>query len=259
MKTWEYERLTFITKWNDALMERSIPTMFFPLTKEERGEYFKLMFSQGSTEEEQKMFSHFKEKIASAFEVFKDGVFLRNDRRSPKDSELFYEDGITPALTPEQAIAISLYSERTYMDMKSAIDNGHLPVLVVRKWMTFDKEREFRCFVKEAKLIGITQYYHFEHYGWIDQNQDEIQRRIVSFFEEIKADLLLLTDSLVFDVYVGEEGTLLIETNPYGLSDPCLCDYDELDELDQLAFRVKEYEEKKVDDLSEFLSALGFE
>lgn len=253
MYSWEYETRTFITNWNEALIKRSIPTIFFPLTAEERWDYFNLMFSNGETEEQQKVFKHFTGKIAPAFEVFTEGVFLRNDRRSPKDSESFFtKNGIVPALSPQQAVAFSLYSERTYMDLKTAIDQDHLPVLVVRKWMEFEKEREFRCFVRDGNLIGISQYYHSEQYDRIVQDREKIQSHIEQFYGEIKEDLLLLGENIVFDVYDGKDEMTLIETNPYGMSDPCCFTYDELDSATDLVFHLKQGFSDKTDEIDEF-------
>ncbi|MFF2531238.1 ATP-grasp domain-containing protein [Brevibacillus sp. NPDC058079] len=255
MYAWDNEVNTFITKWSHELMNFSIPTVFFPLTAEERDQFLTLMFPEKETEEVKKVHSYFSDKISPAFEEFPDGIFLRNDRRSPKDSDSFFtRDGIVAAKSPEQAIGFCLYSERMYMDFKDAQRWNHLPVLVARKWMELKREREFRCFVKEGRLFAITQYDYHDSYVWVLQNETQVLERIKTFFEQIREYLPCST--IVFDVHVGDDNVLLIETNPYRLSDPCLFEnYKELYSLyehnPEITMKVKaESSKKKEEDTS---------
>ncbi|WCK57306.1 ATP-grasp domain-containing protein (plasmid) [Aneurinibacillus sp. Ricciae_BoGa-3] len=232
MNTWDYEVSTFLTNWKEDLMKYSIPTLVFTLTEKERDDFSSLIFSEGNSQVEQERFAYFVNKIAPAFHVFPEGIFLRNDKRSPKDSDAFLNGKLRPARTAQEAISFCLLSERTWVDFRDAKEHGHLPILVARKWMDFKPEREFRCFIKNGRLFAITQYDYQNHYEWVTNHVDSIKARIISFIEEIKS--LLPCDTLVVDVHINDQGITIIETNPYGLSDPCLFeDYEQLETLYQ--------------------------
>ncbi|XP_077867028.1 translation initiation factor eIF2 assembly protein-like, partial [Saccoglossus kowalevskii] len=59
---------------------------------------------------------------------------------------------------------------------------------------------EFRIFVKNRKIIGISQRHYTNHYPHIDKMKEEIQEEIVDFFEEhIKTQFP--DDHFVVDIY----------------------------------------------------------
>uniref|UniRef100_A0A8C5JZ00 Translation initiation factor eIF2 assembly protein n=1 Tax=Jaculus jaculus TaxID=51337 RepID=A0A8C5JZ00_JACJA len=102
--------------------------------------------------------------------------------------------------------------------------------LVLRKWCELIPGAEFRCFVKESKLIGISQRDYTQYYDHISKQKEEICRCIQDFFKKHIQYKFLdedFTDSLLF---TWEE--LLSETNLKG-------DFNEGDaqEQDSPAFR----------------------
>ncbi|KAK7823900.1 hypothetical protein U0070_020571, partial [Myodes glareolus] len=56
--------------------------------------------------------------------------------------------------------------------------------LVLRKWCELIPGAEFRCFVKENKLIGISQRDYTQYYDHISKQKEEIRRCIQDFFTE---------------------------------------------------------------------------
>lgn len=120
----------------------------------------------------------------------------------------------------------------------------HLPAtLVLREWFNLDPAHEFRCFVRDQKLIAVSSRSSTFYDFLIPQEvQRSILDRIRCFFELVLSPNFSLAD-FVFDVYlknptkVTESSTTkpnlkLIDINPFAsYIDPCLFSYVELDQL----------------------------
>ncbi|XP_040403287.1 cell division cycle protein 123 homolog [Cygnus olor] len=101
--------------------------------------------------------------------------------------------------------------------------------LVLRKWCELIPGAEFRCFVKENKLIGISQRDYTQYYDHISTQCEEICRSIQEFFEK-HIQYKFLDEDFVFDVYRDSRGKVwLIDFNPFGeVTDSLLFTWDEL-------------------------------
>ncbi|KAL8219081.1 UNVERIFIED_CONTAM: hypothetical protein K2H54_004204 [Gekko kuhli] len=72
--------------------------------------------------------------------------------------------------------------------------------LVLRKWCELIPGAEFRCFVKENKLIGISQRDYTQYYEHISKQKEEICRCIQEFFKK-HIQYKFFDEDFVFDVY----------------------------------------------------------
>jgi hypothetical protein len=184
-----------------------------------------------------------------AFEgSFPDGAFVRLGSRSPKDS-LYWgmdpedsESGIVR--NADQAIRrLISCSERVYDDLQMHLAMDTPPCIYLRKWIDIPEALEFRCFMKDRKLIGISQYYHHGVYPEVTDNLSKFKQIIEAFFAEKFLPAIHL-DSVVFDVFmtgnnVRDYQTHLLEINPfYELCDPCLFDWSKPEDFQgQLRYR----------------------
>uniref|UniRef100_A0A8C3L2E4 Translation initiation factor eIF2 assembly protein n=1 Tax=Chrysolophus pictus TaxID=9089 RepID=A0A8C3L2E4_CHRPC len=107
--------------------------------------------------------------------------------------------------------------------------NWSAPRLVLRKWCELIPGAEFRCFVKENKLIGISQRDYTQYYDHISKQHEEICRSIQEFFKK-HIQYKFLDEDFVFDVYRDSRGKIwLIDFNPFGeVTDSLLFTWDEL-------------------------------
>ncbi|EJT98720.1 D123-domain-containing protein [Dacryopinax primogenitus] len=107
--------------------------------------------------------------------------------------------------------------------------------LSLRKWYTFDTSREFRCFVRDNVLLGISQrdpnYYNF-------LNSSEIQVTVRNTIERLWRENLMMKcpvgSHYVFDVLLTRDfrRAHLIDINPFARrTDPLLFTYQELLDL----------------------------
>ncbi|ANB11290.1 Cdc123p [Sugiyamaella lignohabitans] len=87
--------------------------------------------------------------------------------------------------------------------------------LVLRKWFEINPALEFRCFVKDRNIVGITQR-DMNYYEFLGPLKDKLEDEIHAFFEE-NLEFTFPDDSFVFDVYVPEpyDRVWLIDINPW--------------------------------------------
>ncbi|KAJ2935149.1 hypothetical protein H1R20_g1941, partial [Candolleomyces eurysporus] len=107
--------------------------------------------------------------------------------------------------------------------------------LVLRKWYPVHPSREFRCFVRGGKLIGITQR-DTNHYDFLNEvsTQEKIVNSITSFWgDKIKPRRQGQSD-YIFDFLLTRDLTRghILDFNPYApRTDSLLFSYEELRDL----------------------------
>ncbi|XP_013784608.1 cell division cycle protein 123 homolog, partial [Limulus polyphemus] len=101
--------------------------------------------------------------------------------------------------------------------------------LVLRKWIEIDPSMEFRCFVKNDKLIGISQRDYTNYYSYIGYQRNDIVQDIQSFFKEHMQGKFV-DKNYVFDVYRRRKDRVrLMDFNPFGpITDPLLFRWEDL-------------------------------
>lgn len=154
--------------------------------------------------------------------------FIKTVSRSPKDF-LYKDDTSKPnsLSSVEDAVMAISGSLRCFEDicMLYYIDKYYL---IVRPYIDFSPRDEWRVFVKDGEVIGITQYYYAANFEYTSLELSMIESNIKSFMHKIVIPNVG-TDTYVADIVLHETPTLL-ELNPYGLSDPCLyVDYKSFD------------------------------
>ena len=125
-------------------------------------------------------------------------------------------------------------------------------VLVLRRWSDrLNPGNEFRCFVKDHELAGVSQRDNTQHYRHIVEEKDSIRRDIKTFFEEHICSRLQvgglisekngcrnktskLCANFVFDVVrLKKDHVRLVDINPFGeTTDSLLFEWRELKDFD---------------------------
>ncbi|KAK3822139.1 MAG: D123-domain-containing protein [Linnemannia gamsii] len=105
--------------------------------------------------------------------------------------------------------------------------------LVLRKWFDLAPSMEFRCFVRDNKLVAISQR-DMTYYDFLRGIQEELEDTIVDFFED-KVNGNFPDSDYTFDVYItrNRERIYLIDFNPFAQkTDSLLFEWQELLLLD---------------------------
>ncbi len=148
--------------------------------------------------------------------------FPRLNSRSPKDAVWPFEK--LAILSGKDVIDTFGRSERILDDLCyfRRIKDISTAYICLREWQYgLRQSEEYRCFVKEGELIAVTAYDYSSAPNITDDAAKQLRGRIDSWFKETLKPALHM-ETVVFDVWAKYDGTfLLIEINPYGLSDPC--------------------------------------
>lgn len=102
-------------------------------------------------------------------------------------------------------------------------------VLVLRKWFKVNPSCEFRCFVREKRLVGICQR-DLNHFAFLFPMVDSLRATILDYFDSTLKNTFPDGD-FVFDVYLPEpyDKVRLMDINPWApRTDPILFSWLEL-------------------------------
>ncbi|RKP07001.1 D123-domain-containing protein, partial [Thamnocephalis sphaerospora] len=128
--------------------------------------------------------------------------------------------------TAEEVFLLLKSSDVVVHDLLHAYDTCDIPpaerpqpVLVLREWRTLNPAHEFRCFVRDHQLIGISQR-DPAHYPFLADAQQEIRHSIRQFYQNAVKESFGHSD-YVFDVYLHDpsrrDGRVqLVDFGPFG-------------------------------------------
>ena len=234
---WKLARPTYIENWPPELRALSIPSEGFALRTDEaaalgrmNGEWgpaFAEYYPKATGPEEPDCFitNRIAYRVNNLVRRFPAGAFVRLGSRSPKDSWWGQDHGFKchGGLTAMRLLLDS--SERVHDDLSMALHYGYNPWIWVREWKDIPHWTEFRCFMRDRELVGMSQYFYKE--PWSPDDELDTPARLwahlkTTFWPCFREACHL--DNVVFDVAGKDGGTwLLIEINPlFDMTDPCL-------------------------------------
>jgi hypothetical protein len=85
--------------------------------------------------------------------------------------------------------------------------------LVLKKYYNISVGCEFRCIVKEGKLIGISQRYPNKLYPFLNENKDKYIAQISTFFTT-KIAPKFLEQNFIFDLYIDKNRPWILDISP---------------------------------------------
>jgi hypothetical protein len=105
--------------------------------------------------------------------------------------------------------------------------------LVLRKWITLNPSVEFRCFVRDRRLIALCQR-DLNHFDFLFDMQDKLRDMIQDFFDAKLRDTFP-DPNFTFDVYVPppHDRVWVVDFNPWAVrTDPLIFSWMELLTMD---------------------------
>jgi hypothetical protein len=69
------------------------------------------------------------------------------------------------------------------------------PCLVLKEWHEFDQSMEFRIFVKNSKVVGISQRDVTVHYAHLEQARNRLLDLLIRFYNCVLAANVAVTGS----------------------------------------------------------------
>jgi len=198
----------------------------FPVKPEKQGRYDELddKWDENENDESLKVrsFPDLESKIKEIIEDLEGSVFPKLNWSAPKDATWMATDGTLKCTSPAEVLLLLKSSENIAHDLERAFENcsdntlSRPPefVLVLRKYYQMKPSMEFRCFVRNNQLIGISQRDCTNYYSFLKEKSKEIQQKISEFFDtKIKGKFF--DSNYIFDVYISSKRVVLIDFNPW--------------------------------------------
>ncbi|KAF2734857.1 D123-domain-containing protein [Polyplosphaeria fusca] len=156
---------------------------------------------------------------------------------APKDANWIAATNSMECRTPNDIYLLLKASDFVTHDLQQAFDDtddsGAAPTiqyhLVLRKWIVLNPAVEFRCFVRNRRLIAICQR-DLNYFDFLFKMQDKLRQTIQEFFD-VRIRDSFPDPNFTFDVYIPPpHGKVwLVDFNPWALrTDPLVFSWLEL-------------------------------
>ena len=193
-------------------------------------------WSSSEDEDEQEVHSWvtgLKLKVEAVITKLGGQVFPKLNFTSPRDSSWILPNRQLKCTCLTDILLLLKASSLIQYDLSDGIrERGFIRYeIVLRRWMEVSPGWEYRCFVKENCLIGISQRDCSDFYAHNLVDAEDLSVRIKNFFERFIRNKFPLCDYafdiVTFGSHVGDYR--LVDFNPFDkVTDPCLFDWDEL-------------------------------
>ncbi|MBR2373256.1 MAG: hypothetical protein IKA87_03390 [Lentisphaeria bacterium] len=207
--------------WYTQLAAHTFITTFVPLGSEVIG-----LLKDGALEdldEEERLSSQIIEELRQPMSEIPGNCFVCVDSCAPTDTERFALKG-GAVHSAESAWKYLLASAK----VRSAAAEGLVSTICIRPFRNMTPAREFRLFIKDGKLKGMSQYHLIRHFRRLEGVKENLWGRCQLFINAIS--WRLPKDPMVMDIYFtsGYERILIVDLNPWGEgTDPLLFKWDE--------------------------------
>lgn len=168
------------------------------------------------------------ELIRSEIEKLGGAVIPKLNWSSPRDATWIACDGTMKCVTPADVLLLLKASDFIQHDLTQpfeacvdAADDAR-PVeykLVLRQWAHLVQSREFRCFIRDRRIVAISQRDRLNYYAHLNQDgARECLRRAIDDFYRRRIRDTFPEENYVMDVYVdGDDVVFLIDFNPFSV------------------------------------------
>ena len=197
-----------ISDWYISLGDYTFPTVFIKLSQEDRSLLSSSTANSGNS-------ATLCARIDKAITALPGACFIGLNTCSPDDAPIFQRK--KSHSSGKTAIELLKNSNK----VKAALESGNDQTLAIRPYRRMDKTREFRLFIYNNKLSGMSQRNLIRHFRRLDNKRDEYWKRAESFYKEISS--LIQTENVVIDIYFTSDGNVLIvDMNEWEKCDPLM-------------------------------------
>ena len=149
-------------------------------------------------------------RLQLALRTFSGNRFVSVDSVAPTDTERFLKKRGAVS-SAESAWAVLAESSK----VRSAAAAGQVSCICVRPFRRMDVTREFRLFIRDGKLLGMSQYWLIRHFRRLVALTPAYWSKAEKFVTEISA--ILPMHDCAMDIYFTSSGKILIvDLNPWG-------------------------------------------
>ncbi|MCM8542201.1 MAG: cell division cycle 123 family protein [Lentisphaeraceae bacterium] len=197
-----------ISDWYISLGDYTFPTVFAKLSNAEK----QVLLNEASSTEVKDELVH---RIDRAITALPGACFIGLNTCAPDDAPVFQRK--KSHSSGKTAIELLKNSKK----VKSALSESKDDTLAIRPYRRMDKTREFRLFIFNGQLSGMSQRNLIRHFRRLDSKREEYWDKAGSFYKEISP--LINVENVVIDIYFTSEGKILIvDMNKWEDCDPLL-------------------------------------
>ncbi|EHD21388.1 MULTISPECIES: regulator of eIF2 [Brenneria] len=218
----EYKK-TFIENWSEDILAQSFKSESIELHERDViaiGASTDEFMSARGLQEKPFFSAQLHDDIEYALSVLNKPAFVRFGGVSYHDaslSRLDTVDGIVKQLSVSNRCVASY--------LWDCLQSSTPVWLFLREWRDIPRWGEFRCFIRDAKVIGVSQYHCLEYFPFLKEKENEIRLQLIMFLQKLLP--VLHMNSVVADIAIdyqdGKFTTTLIELNPFiQRTDACL-------------------------------------
>jgi hypothetical protein len=214
LASWEAVEPVLLSRLHPEILRLSMPTRFVTVPTRQITEWWLPGFDGQNAP--QKAAAQLLAGGRAALADYPGGFFFKLDGRSPKDCGIVrYTADNLHELPPH-----FFCSERMLDDLVAQRFHRDGFVLCFRKWVELADEQ--RVFVRNGTIQGMSRY-DYRNEPTAEYTEDHITHVQAAAAEYVTAiSPYMATPDYVFDFgYLPHGKPILIELNPYGLSDPC--------------------------------------
>ena len=197
-------------EWYPKLEKDCFPTVFLELGAEELE-----ALKDGQTESE--VLKDLLPELKRVMSEFSGAKFFSVDTVAPTDTERFRlkRGAVHSAVS---AWKILTESEK----VREAAAAGLVSSICIRPFRRMQPAREFRLFIKDGKLVGMSQYWLIRHFRRLTGRLEAYWNKADELVKRIAPQLPV--PDLTLDIYFKKDGGLLIiDLNPWGApTDPLM-------------------------------------
>lgn len=191
-------------------------------------------------------------QLLSAIQELDGNVFIKGNWTAAKDSDWMM--GTLQCTTPGHIYMLMKSSTQLISDyfdpFQYTSDPSYQlpqPTLVLRKWYNINHATEFRLFIKDKHLIGVSQRYCSTFYSFLNTDKELYINLITSFFNKVIMPNYDEDDNYTVDIYVeNNKKVWIIDFGVFGenIVDLCLFEWEELNNNNdyKLIYKVVEVE-----------------
>lgn len=190
-------------EWYPRLSEDCFPTVFLELNLPELD-----ALQQGETDSD--AVKEFLPELQRVMSTFRGAKFFSVDTVAPTDTERFQlkRGSVHSAASAWKVLASS-------EKVRNAVAAGEVTSICIRPFRRMQQAREFRLFVKEGKLVGMSQYWLIRHFYRLPDRLSRYWQLASDLIDRIAPKLPV--PDLAVDIYITKYGEILIvDLNPWG-------------------------------------------
>ncbi len=193
--------------------------------------------------------------IESCLEEYDGEVFPKCNWSAPKDATFMLFHQSLKCQSVEDVFLVLRSSDFTVYDMEKVyegVENAQneeeedVPkVLALKPFYDVNPSMEFRCFIFEKKIVGISQRDPSHCYSFLKSNSSLYESCIQEFYDEYVRDVFPL-ENYTMDVYINKkQQCFIVDFNVWGEPTVTLL-YDSFKELEELASSNPDTEKMRI-------------